>query len=350
MFNEVASLRVFGLAVGLLIFAYFVASRRKYRSRDYDWPLLAGLGIPILGVSMFPSLVEIPRDLIFADSREGSKLDTVFVLAVIVLAAVSLRSRHQLSRTMERQNRLLSSLAVDRLAAARPDLPHGGIAVVIPAYNEADNLRSLVPAIPRQLTGTPVHVFVVDDGSSDGTAAVAAEHGAWVLEMPMNAGGGLALKSGFLLASRLRPEAVVTMDGDGQHLPSELPGLVEPILRNDADVVIGSRVLGRAARVSSMRTVGLFVFNTIISSLMGIRITDCASGYRAIRGRTLADLRLVQEQYHTAEMIIETAKRQYRITEVPITIADRGHGTTKKGHDLFYGVMFMRTIVKTWLR
>src|SRR4051794_69650 len=122
----------------------------------------------------------------------------------------------------------------------------GAIAVLIPAFNEADALPAVLAAIPAEACGLPVVSVVIDDGSTDQTAAVAAAAGARVERLGVNQGGGAALRRGFALARAEGAAFVVTMDADGQHLPGELTQLLEPVVEGRADLAIGSRVLGSA--------------------------------------------------------------------------------------------------------
>jgi glycosyltransferase involved in cell wall biosynthesis len=140
------------------------------------------------------------------------------------------------------------------------------------------------------------------------------------------------------------------MDGDGQHLPEEIERLVKPILKNEADIVIGSRVLGQREKDSSIRWIGIRVFNFIINMLTGARITDCTNGFRAFRVSALEKIVLHQEQFHTAELIIDAARKGIRIDEVPVTVLRRHYGESKKGRNIAYGLNFYKTILKTWLR
>ncbi len=140
------------------------------------------------------------------------------------------------------------------------------------------------------------------------------------------------------------------MDGDGQHNPTEIERLVGPILDGRADLVIGSRMAGSHEPVSVARSIGIRAFNMLINMLAGTKITDCSSGFRAVDAAFLGRVHLEQEQYHTAEMIIETAKHSGRTAEVPVAMRRRWAGQSKKGGDIVYGLFFLRTILKTWLR
>ena len=239
------------------------------------------------------------------------------------------------------------------LQVALPDLDgrvRGGILVVIPAYNEAENVATVVSRVPDVVCGFETNTLVVDDGSSDGTEDAAEAAGAVVARHLRNRGGGAALRTGYALAKRHRAAIVVTLDADGQHLPEEMPRLVRPIVTGRADAVIGSRTLGTADPNTFPRELGLRVFNRVLTTLMGIEITDCSSGYRAIKAESLARLDLRQEQFHASEWLIETVKRGLRLEEVPITVASRLHGETKKPAALGYGVGFTQAMVRAWLR
>ena len=219
------------------------------------------------------------------------------------------------------------------------------VTILLPAFNEEQAIADTIHKIKELYPD--FEVLVIDDGSTDNTMQAAMDAGANVWPHPYNIGNGAAVKTGLRMA---RGEWIVMMDADGQHDPEDIEKLVQPILSDEADFVIGSRVLGECADYSRFRMLGVHVFSRLINFIVGTNITDCSSGYRAIRGSVLDECLLLQEQYHTAEVIIEAAKRGFRITERPVTIACRLSGESKKGHDLKYGLFFLRTIIKTWLR
>ena len=192
--------------------------------------------------------------------------------------------------------------------------------------------------------------MVVDDGSRDATAEVAAAHGAWAVRSPHNRGGGFALKLGFVAARRLGARIVITLDADGQHRFEDLPTVLAPLLAGTADLVIGSRRLGAAVDATRVRALGVRVFSALLTFLTRQRISDCASGLRGLRLARLGELRLHQARHHTAELIIEAARRRLTIAEVPITIVPRHSGQTKKGGSLGYALRFAGTILTSWWR
>jgi hypothetical protein len=140
------------------------------------------------------------------------------------------------------------------------------------------------------------------------------------------------------------------MDADGQHQPEEIEKLVLPILNDQNEFVIGSRILGSREKDSLFRVIGVYFFGLLISFLLGKRITDPSSGFRAFKMEAMAPIELYEDQYHTSELIIEAVKKGIRIGEVPITILKRKHGKSKKGRDWIYGFHFARIIIKTWWR
>jgi len=226
----------------------------------------------------------------------------------------------------------------------------GAIAIVIPAYEERENLAELLPHIPASVCGLPAAVLVVDDGSSDGTADAASAGGAVVARLAANAGGGAALKVGYALVADAGAEIVVTMDADGQHRPEDLERLVEPVRSGRAQLAQGSRVLGHADGGVFVRELGISIFNRLIGTLTRTRVTDCSNSFRAVRAELLAQLDLRQRQFHAAELLIEAITRGAAIEEVPVSVLARRHGASKKPPTLRYGAGFGRAIVSTWLR
>ncbi len=353
MILGLSPLRLTGIVVGLLLLLLASLRLRRYRG-SRGATVLAGLaGASLLAVALFPWLVNLPAELFSLRGQRAGRLITLLILSSVLLWVLLVWDRAKLADTRAKYDQLIRALALrsfyegDQPATAARRAP---IWIVMPAFNEADNLVELLPAMPAQVAGRTVQTLVVDDSSSDDTAEVAGQHGVLVARMTVNAGGGTGLRTGFDIALQYGADVVVTMDADGQHDPEQIERLVEPILANRADLVLGSRLLGEHDGESIARAAGVRVFNSLINTLLGTRITDCASGFRAVRGDSLARLLLVQEQYHTAEMIIDAAKRGLSLTEVPITIRRRHSGTSKKGRNLFYGTFFLRTVLKTWLR
>jgi glycosyltransferase involved in cell wall biosynthesis len=226
--------------------------------------------------------------------------------------------------------------------------PGRPVCVVIAALDEVGSVGAVVAGIPAEVAGRATEVLVVDDGSTDDTAGVAREAGALVARLETNRGQGVALRVGYRLAAGRDAEVIVTMDADGQFDPAELPGLVSPVVAGQADMVQGSRRLGRSRTTDPVRRAGVVVFGRLVSVLTGARITDPANGFRAFRPEVPQRVPLRQPQYQTAELLIGALARGFRVVEAPVTVLPRAAGESKKGHNLLYGLRFARVVVTTW--
>ena len=345
-------LRLLGAVVAIASFTLAAVAYERRRISRRSLIILAFISGGLVALSVSPSLFDPVFDSFDFGRGNDRRLLFVLMVAIVVLFLLLVRVQSQ-SDTNERSIRLLvETLGRERFdwerARALPEARR--IVVVSPAYNEAENVGNVLRTIPSELDGYQVVVVVVSDGSDDETAERAREAGALVAELPIRRGGGLALRVGYGVALDLGAEIVVTLDADGQHLPDELPILVGPILRGEADYVNGSRLLGDFERESLIRHVGVHFFSSVVTVLTGRRITDPSSGYRAARASLLRELVLEQDQFWTSEVLIEALRHRARITEVPITIASRAGGASKKPRSLRYGWNFSKAIIQTWLR
>lgn len=241
-------------------------------------------------------------------------------------------------------------LALERFAQTYGQPDWRGVTVLIPAYNEAATLRETLGAIPGAVGGVPVHSLVISDGSDDDTPLIASRCGAYVCHCPIRRGQGAALRLGYELARRCGAQYVVTMDADGQYVPSEIERLLQPVMDGEADFVQGSRRLGAYELESRLRIAGVFLFGWMISLLTRHRITDSSNGFRAIRTDVLAHVTLKEDQYHASELLMGSILKGYRVIERPVTMLRRQAGRTKKGWSLLYGIQYARVILGTWLR
>jgi hypothetical protein len=348
----VTAVRFLGVLAALGLFLAAVRAYDRHRISRLSLIVVTVLSTALVVLSFRPSVF----DPVFGwfDVEPGAERRLIFVLVVGVLALFFLVFGVQSeSDTNDRSLRLL----VEALGRERFDwdraaaLPEGRrIVVVSPAYDEEATVAEVIRSIPRETAGLQVIPVVVSDGSDDGTAARAREAGALVTELPIRRGGGLALRVGYEIALELGAEIIVTMDADGQHLAEELPVLVRPILDDDADYVNGSRILGEFERESLIRHIGVHVFARLVTILTGRRITDPSSGYRAGRAELFRRFVLEEDQFWTTEILIEALRHRARVVEVPVTIAARAGGETKKPASLRYGWNFSKVIVQTWLR
>ena len=237
--------------------------------------------------------------------------------------------------------------AIDAFEADHADLRFAPVVVVIAALNEEESVGQVVRDTPKRACGLDVDRLVIDDGSTDATAEVAASNGAHVVRLARNCGHGVALRVGYELARRRGARFVVTLDADGQWDPVELETVLQPVAGGDADFVIGSRLLGRAETDDALRHAGVHVFAALVRLLTGVRVTDTSSGYRAFRVEVPASVRQDQVQYQTSELLIGAIARGYRIAERPVVMHKRLAGETKKGTNGLYGVRYARVILRT---
>jgi glycosyltransferase involved in cell wall biosynthesis len=198
---------------------------------------------------------------------------------------------------------------------------------IVPARNEEGAVGGVVGEIkafdPR------FDVVVIDDGSTDGTAAAAAAAGAFVVRLPFNLGIGAAVQTGFIFALEHGYELAVRLDGDGQHDPQELPKLLAVLERGDADIVTGSRFVDRngAYRPPLARRIGITWFARLVSALTRQRVTDTTSGFQALNRTGIALFaRDYPADYPEVEATLLVLRHRLRLAEVPVRMRDREHG------------------------
>lgn len=350
--GDISGLRWVAIIIGvvMIIGGFWWGRRRTYGGTSPAILFLAGLGLGLAG--LFPAITRVPTELVSLEHMRGGALITLLIFSSILLWLALIWNRSKIEFLRDRLNDFLNASVVDTFVeqAKAGEFESSPLWVVIPALEEEDNIAGVLSEMPKEALGRKLSVLVVDDGSRDRTGAVARENGAYVLRMPINSGQGSALKAGYHAALRMGAEAVVTLDADGQNLPSEIETLAEPVVSGAADVVIGSRVLGEFEHTALVRTVGVYAFNWLLTMLTGTKITDCASSFRVLSRRVLEAAELRQEQYQSTEILIEAARNDLTISERPITWRRRQSGTSKKGHSMKYGFLFLRTILKTWLR
>ncbi len=193
----------------------------------------------------------------------------------------------------------------------------GGVWVVVPAYNEA----RVVAGVVAELKLDAHRIVVVDDGSSDATAAVAAERGAVVLEHPINLGQGAALQTGIEFALARGAEIIVTFDADGQHRTADIVRLIDALQTHRADFALGSRFLGSAVNMPALRRTLLRAATWFTRLTTGLALTDAHNGLRAMTRRGALCIRLRQNRMaHASEILGQIAASGLKFVEVPVTI------------------------------
>jgi glycosyltransferase involved in cell wall biosynthesis len=201
------------------------------------------------------------------------------------------------------------------------------LSIIIPVYNEELTVGNVIDRVKNvmQKTGLKHEIIVVDDCSYDKSLEVAKKHNAKIYTLKEHLGKGYALRAGF---AKAKGDIIITIDSDGSHRPEELPRVLAPILQDKADLVIGSRYLNQKNVASrKLNAFGVQIFNFLIQLLTGVAITDSQSGYRAMKREVLKNQKLKSGGYEIeSEMLVKTAKKGFRVTEVPISFQQRTYG------------------------
>jgi len=203
--------------------------------------------------------------------------------------------------------------------------------VIVPAWNEERDLPAVLQELRR--AAPDWDVCVVDDGSSDRTAAVAREAGAKVLRLPMNLGIGGAVQTGYLWAREHGYEIAAQIDGDGQHDPQYLAAALPAIAAGTADLVIGSRYRGAAGfRSTALRRAGARYLSWFLRLRCGARVTDPTSGFRVAGPRAIELFAAsYPSDYPEPEAIALAVRQGLRLEEIPVVMRERQHGTSSIG-------------------
>ncbi len=212
----------------------------------------------------------------------------------------------------------------------------------IPAYNEEKTLPRVVMLAQRHVD----MVVVCDDGSSDFTGDVAQRLGAVVVRHEKNLGYGAAMRTLFRKARAMKADVMLTLDADGQHDPKEIPGLLEPVLEDKADVVIGSRFLHRNHEIPSYRRVGIKFLTRLSNNSSKERFSDALSGFRAYGKKAIRQL-LPNENGMgvSAEILMTARERGLRVAEVPVQVNYKGLDTSTH-NPVSHGLSVLATILK----
>jgi glycosyltransferase involved in cell wall biosynthesis len=198
--------------------------------------------------------------------------------------------------------------------------------VIVPAYNEARSLPGLIEEL--RAVSQPLDVVVVDDGSRDGSWLVADRLGVVALRNPFNLGIGGAMQTAYKYAAEHGYDIAIQVDGDGQHRPDQIPLLLAPMLAGEADLVVGTRFREETSyRGSWVRRIGIEMFARVVSAIVGQRLTDTTSGFRAANRRVI---RIFAAEYPADYPEVETTvtvhRQGLRIAEVPVEMRLREVG------------------------
>jgi glycosyltransferase involved in cell wall biosynthesis len=219
------------------------------------------------------------------------------------------------------------------------------VIAVIPAYNESLSIGSVIAETSKFVNS----IIVVDDGSTDKTKEVATTLNAIVVRNKRNLGKGFALKRGIIESLKYDPDIIITIDGDGQHDPSDIPKLLEPINSEEADMVIGSRYHEEAlSEAPFYRKIGLNFLNGINRLMIRSSVKDGNSGYRAYTKDVLSTILKFNSAGYGVEVeqLAALEGAGFRVIEVPITVKYKGLVSTSKKRPVYQGFNILSAIFR----
>jgi len=220
------------------------------------------------------------------------------------------------------------------------------ILVIVPAYNEEGSVGKVVDEVHTHLPRG--EVLVVNDGSTDFTSKIAKSKGAVVLDLPFNLGIGGAMQAGYQYASEKSYDIAIQVDADGQHDPEEIGKLLRALEERKIDVALGSRFLGTSEfRSSLMRRMGIFIFSRVISMIVGQKITDPTSGFRAANRKAIQLFASNYPQdYPEPEAVVLLHQCRLKMGEVPVEMSERysGESSITKIRSVYYMVKVLLAI------
>lgn len=337
----------FSILFSLFIFFFIFSLVKKRRMRE-EYSLLWFV------MSLFLLYMSIDRHAI---DRLGSLVGVAYPPSVLMLMTTGftfLMLVHLsvvISRLSGQNNELIQEMGLGRLGA----WPKGAdILVIVPAYNEGENIVSVIENLKG--IGLALDVLVVNDGSSDNTFQVAQATGkALVIDLPKNLGIGGAVQTGFKFANRNGYRIAVQFDGDGQHIAGEIAKLLAVLEKGEANLVIGSRFLQKQGgfRSTFARRIGIRTFQVLNSLLIGQKITDNTSGFRAYDRKAIEFLaRYYPVDYPEPEAVILLGRNGFRIREEPVLMRERqaGDSSITGVYSVYYMIKVILAIIMTALR
>ncbi len=206
------------------------------------------------------------------------------------------------------------------------------IIITLPAYNEEKTIGKVIKDIHTVMKPTEhkhkYKVLVVDDGSKDRTISVAKNAGSTVFPHPYNYGLAETFRTE-MKCVKGKADIIVHIDADGQYEPKEIPKLIEPILKKEADLVLGSRFAGKIEKMPLMKKLGNIAFSKVISQITKVKISDGQTGFRAFTREVAEEIKITSTHTYTQEMIIRAVKQRFRIKEVPVHFYERTSGKSR---------------------
>jgi hypothetical protein len=311
-------------ALAIILIIATATLMRRERLSFTGGLLWLGVGaITAVGSLALPNIDALGRLLGVLPAAAFAAIVTVLLGSIAFL--LSLRVS-KLETALRDTSEAVARISID-LSGMREHADRSDILVIVPAFNEERSVGDVVTALVR----TGLRVLVVDDGSTDRTADIARAAGADVLRLPTNLGVGGALRAAFRVAREAGFDRVIQCDGDGQHPPEAVRRLLDAE-DEEVDLLIGSRFTQGFEEVQGIaRRTAIRMLAALASGSVGTRVTDSTSGLRLIREPLLGEVaRNLPRHYlgDTFELVIASGRAGYRISEVPVRMLPRQHGTS----------------------
>lgn len=220
------------------------------------------------------------------------------------------------------------------------------ILIIIPAYNEENTIGWVIEKTKQSLPFADI--LVVNDGSIDSTSTISRENGAMVLDFPYNMGIGSAMQAGYKFADRMGYDIAVQCDADGQHRPAQIKKLIETLINDKVDMVIGSRYLEtRRFRSSVSRRLGMLIFSRVLSLIAKQKLTDTTSGFRAVNRKVIRIFSMdYPSDYPEPEALVLLHREGCTLKEISINMNSRkgGNSSITPSKSVYYMVKVMLAI------
>ena len=198
------------------------------------------------------------------------------------------------------------------------------LTILIPAYNEEATIKQVIQEIPKSFESiSETEIIVIDDGSSDNTAKIAKENGATVYSFNQNQGLAQAISFGFRKCLEHKADLLVILDADCQYDGREIPLILKPIMENEADIVLGDRQLNQLDHMPFQKRVGNQMVSKVVSRLIGQKINDGQTGFRAFNKNALNKIHIFSTYTYTQETLLQAKYKGLKILEVPVTFRKR---------------------------
>jgi hypothetical protein len=319
-FVSIDRIQFFGILFSAIILAglfVFVKNRRIKEEYSLLWLVLCSI---FLYLSLDRLAVDRLADLVGIAYKPGVLILIFIGFMTLILAHITI----VITRLSDQNRELTQELALSALKSIVPNIDNP--LVIVPAYNEEANILDVIRDL--ESIGRPLDIIVINDGSHDRTCDIASQY-VNVINLPNNLGIGGAVQTGFKFACRHGYRTVIQFDGDGQHIAGEIPKLLNSLTEKDAQMIIGSRFLQahNGFRSTFIRRIGILIFQMVNSLIIGQRITDNTSGFRAYNRLAITFLaRHYPVDYPEPETVILLGKNGFQIGEVFTMMRERRAG------------------------